>query len=364
VKLSGTALASFLRKPDPATRAVLFYGPDGGLVRERADAVARSVCPDLRDPFRVAELTPALLAQDPARLADEIGAMSLTGGRRVIRIRDAGDAIAKLLGEQLAASGARDRGADCIVVCEAGDLPPRSALRKLFEAANRDVASVPCYADGPRELETLVRETLAADKIAIAPDAVAYLVGHLGSDRLMTRNELERLALYLGPGARAGLDDVIACVGDTAALSLDDAVLAAADGDVAGFERALARFFQEGESPVTVLRAAIRHMQRLHLAGAQAGGGGMSVADAVKALRPPVFFKHVDRFVAQVGLWPPARAAAALVLLTEAELNAKRTGLPAETMCRDALLSLARQARERRRGAPGTGPVRRAAGPA
>jgi DNA polymerase-3 subunit delta len=364
VKLSGTALASFLRKPDPATRAALFYGPDGGLVRERADAVARSVCPDLRDPFRVAELTPALLAQDPARLADEIGAMSLTGGRRVIRIRDAGDAIAKLLGEQLAAARARGGGGttDCVVVCEAGDLPPRSALRKLFEAADRDIACVPCYADGPRELETLVRETLAADRITIAPDAVAYLVGHLGSDRLMTRNELERLALYLGPGARAGLDEVLACVGDTAALSLDDAVLAAADGDVAGFERALARVFQEGENPVTVLRAAIRHMQRLHLAGSQAASGGMSSAEAVKALRPPVFFKHVDRVVAQLGLWPPARAAAALALLTEAELNAKRTGLPAETMCRDALHSLARQARERRRGPAGA--IRRAAGPA
>jgi len=364
VKLSGTALASFLRKPDPATRAVLFYGPDGGLVRERAESVARSVCPDLRDPFRVAELTPALLAQDPARLADEIGAMSLTGGRRVVRVRDAGDNIAKLLGEQLAAAARGSRAAaDCIVVCEAGDLPPRSALRKLFEASDRDIACVPCYADGPRELETLVRETLAADRIAIAPDAVAYLVGHLGSDRLMTRNELERLALYLGPGARAGLDDVLACIGDTAALSLDDAVLAAADGDIAGFERALARVFQEGENPVTVLRAAIRHMQRLHLAGAQAAaGGGMSAADAVKALRPPVFFKHVDRFVGQVGLWPPARAAAALALLTEAELNAKRTGLPAETMCRDALLSLARHARERRRSGGGT--VRRAAGPA
>jgi DNA polymerase-3 subunit delta len=44
----------FLAKPPAGLRAVLFYGPDAGLVRERAERAARSVCEDLKDPFRVA----------------------------------------------------------------------------------------------------------------------------------------------------------------------------------------------------------------------------------------------------------------------------------------------------------------------
>ncbi|MFQ6019118.1 MAG: hypothetical protein ACE5KF_13110 [Kiloniellaceae bacterium] len=43
----------FAQAPDPAVRAVLVYGPDGGLVRERAAALIRSVVDEPTDPFRV-----------------------------------------------------------------------------------------------------------------------------------------------------------------------------------------------------------------------------------------------------------------------------------------------------------------------
>ena len=110
VKLAAARVAAFLRRPDPEIRAVLFYGPDAGLVRERADAVARTVCPDLRDPFRVAELTAAALAADPARLADEAAQISLMGGSRVVRVREAGDALAPLCGRFLAECAGRRAG--------------------------------------------------------------------------------------------------------------------------------------------------------------------------------------------------------------------------------------------------------------
>jgi DNA polymerase-3 subunit delta len=96
VKLAAGQVDGFLRRPDPQIRAVLLFGPDAGLVRERADTVARAVCPDLRDPFRVAELTAATLAADPARLADEAAQISLMAGRRVVRLRDASDQQAPL----------------------------------------------------------------------------------------------------------------------------------------------------------------------------------------------------------------------------------------------------------------------------
>jgi len=90
VRLAPSRIAAFLQRPDPEIRAVLLYGPDEGLVRERAEAVARSVCPDLKDPFRVADLTASVLGTDPARLADEATQLSLTGGQRVVRVRGAG----------------------------------------------------------------------------------------------------------------------------------------------------------------------------------------------------------------------------------------------------------------------------------
>src|SRR5258708_11090953 len=87
VKLAPSRIAAFLQRPDPEIRAVLLYGPDEGLVRERAGIIGRTVCPDLNDPFRVADLSAATVAADPARLADEAAQLSLTAGRPVVRLR-------------------------------------------------------------------------------------------------------------------------------------------------------------------------------------------------------------------------------------------------------------------------------------
>ena len=72
---------------------------------------------------------------------------------------------------------------DALVVVEAGDLPGRSALRRVFDEAPQ-AAAIGCYPDGPRDLAAMIRETCAAHRIAISRDAVVFLVEHLGGDRL------------------------------------------------------------------------------------------------------------------------------------------------------------------------------------
>jgi DNA polymerase-3 subunit delta len=344
VKLAAGRVEVFLRRPDPEILAVLLYGPDAGLARERAETVARTICPDLRDPFRVAEIAAATLAADPARLADEAAQISLMGGRRVIRVRDAGDALAPLFARFLADSVSAGGGlGDTLVVAEAGDLPGRSALRRAFDASPRG-AAIGCYPDSARDLAVVIRDAFAAHRIGVSRDALNFLVEHLGGDRLLTRAELEKLTLYAGDGGHVGLDEARAVVADSAALSLDDAVLAAAEGDAAALDRALARVFQEGESPVSVIRALLRHLQRLHLIAARIAGGG-SIDDAMRAARPPIFFKQQDSYRRQLARWSEARLRRALDRIAEAEFRMKLTGLPAETICREAMFTLAREAR-------------------
>jgi DNA polymerase-3 subunit delta len=333
VNLAPARVAAFLDRPDPAIGAVLLYGPDAGLVRERADRLARLVCPALDDPFRVAELTGPGLADDPARLADEAAQLSLAGGRRVVRVREAGDREAKLFAGFLAGSPG-----GALVVVEAGELARGSTLRRAFEVAPR-AAAIGCYPDGERERAAVIRETLSAHRIRASGDAVRYLVDHLGDDRLVTRSELEKLALYTGDGGRIELDDARLSVGDRAALDLDDAVSAAAEGDAARLERALGRIFQEGTSPVTVVRAVLRHLQRLQLFAAQTAAG-TPVGEVLRNARPPVFFRHEAAIRRQLAIWSEPRLRAALDRLASAELQMKQTGFPAETLCRQALAAL------------------------
>ncbi len=344
MKIAAGDADAFARAPDSAAHAVLVYGPDNGLVRERADCLTRAVAEDLADPFRVAELSAAQLQDDPARLGDEAAALSLTGGRRVVRLRDAGDALAATISEFLAAPLG-----DALVVVEGGDLPARSSLRELFEGAANG-AALPCYRDDSRALMKLIRESLSAAGLEIAPEALDFLVANLGGDRQLTRRELEKLVLYKGEagampgeGRRVELDDVLALVGDSAALTLDDLAFALADGDLAALERSMRRGLAEGAAPVSLLRAAARHLVRLHVvAGMAAAGSPMD--DALRKLRPPVFWKLKSRFLAQAGRWSPERLARALARLVEAESESKRSGAPAEALAARALMEVAANA--------------------
>jgi DNA polymerase-3 subunit delta len=216
-------------------------------------------------------------------------------------------------------------------------------LRRAFDEAPQ-AAAIGCYPDTARDLAAVIRESFAAHRIAASRDALDFLVAHLGGDRLLTRAELEKLTLYAGAGGRLGLDDVRAVVADSAALSLDDAILSAAEGDAAALDRALARVFQEGESPVGVIRALLRHLQRLHLLAARVAAGA-SPDEAIRAARPPIFFKEQDSWRRQLQRWGERRLRGALGRAAQAEFRMKQTGLPAETICRETLFAIAREAR-------------------
>ncbi len=344
--LKGGRLSDFLARPDAGVLAAVAYGPDAGAVRERGQGLVAAAARDPRDPFVVVEVAADRLKKDPPLLADEVAALSPTGERRVIRVREAGDEIAAALDLALQATSGG------LVVIEAGDLAKRSALRKLAEAHPRAVA-LPCYADEGAGLESLIDSVLAGHGLKADADAKAYLVANLGGDRIMSRSELEKLALYARGQDRIRLDDVLACVGDSASLSLDELALAVGAGDLPALDTALERAWMEGQSPVTVVRAVSRHFLRLHLAAGHIARG-VSAEQAVAGLKPPVFFKQKDAFVRQLQNWPGDRLAEALRLLDEAEIDCKSSGVPAAAACGRMLLRLAAMGRQaglrRRRG--------------
>lgn len=334
MKLDTRSIAGFLKRPDPGARAILLYGPDAGLIKERAQALARTVVEDLSDPFRVVDLSGDTISDDPARLADEAAAIAMTGGRRVVRVRDAGNDTA------VAFESFLDHPmGDALIVVEGGELDGRSALRKLFEKA-ANAAAIPCYRDEGRDLAAVVRETLQRGKVKAEDDAIAWLVDRLGGDRLVTRGEIEKLALYVGEGNVATLDDARALVGDSAEIGFDDLANATAGGDVAALERARAKLDAEGIPAIAQLRAVQRHFTRLHLCAGMIAGG-RDEKSAMMALRPPVFWKEEAAFRGQLRRWTADRLGRALGRLLDAELQCKSPGTPAELIAARCLMALA-----------------------
>ena len=329
MKLQGRAIDDFIARPGAGTRAVLVYGPDEGLVHERSHAIARAVVPDAADPFRIADLAADQIIADTARLVDETNSLSLMGGKRLVHIREATDKIAAAC----AALASETTAPDCLVIVEAGDLNPRSALRKLFEG-EAAFAALACYIDDEKTLSALIRESLRAERIVAEPDALAYLARALSGDRALARRALEKLVLYIGPEARdrtLTLDQAAIAVGDAGALDLDDPARAAADGDRAATDRAMRRLMEDGISTIAMLRSAQGYFRRLHLARGMVSQGHSADA-AMAALRPPVFFKQAPQFRRQLDRWQLPMIGIALARLVECEAAAKRTGAADELL--------------------------------
>ncbi|MFC3125156.1 DNA polymerase III subunit delta [Pseudoroseomonas globiformis] len=344
-KIDNRRAAAFLKEPG-ACRVVLLYGEDAGLVRERAEALRQTVLGGGDDPFRMAELTHEAAIR-PGVLPGEMTALAMTGGRRLVRVRGALDSLSGAVKEALAGPG------EAMLLLEAGELPARSKLRSLLEPSPA-AAVLPCYRERGAELAATIGRLLQEQGVSADAPALDWLTTHLGEDRMLLRREVEKLALYAGAKGRLTEEDVLACAGEGSALDLDEALQAAMGGDIPLADRALDAALAEGASPIAVLRAALRHVQRLHVA-ALGVASGQSPGAALEALRPPVFFRAKPSFERALRIWSPEALAMAGDTLLEAEKRSKSGSaarpIPDAAVARAAVLQLGRQAMAlRRRG--------------
>jgi DNA polymerase-3 subunit delta len=346
MKIPARNIDSFVKKPD--AMAVLVYGPDEGLVRERLNVMTKSVVADIHDPFNVVEFSGSALAESPSRLLDEAQSISMLGGRRVIRVREASDKITPMVKEALAAL----RKGDNLILLEADSLTPRSSLRLLFEHAE-NAAALPCYVDDERSIGRVISDSLREAGFSFSADVVSCLAANVVGDRGVARSEVEKLITYMGGKKSISLDDAIACIGNSASLPLDDLSGHVASGRFAEADRILDFVLSEGIPAVTVLRTLQNHFTRLHATRARMQNGE-SMEAAMAKLRPAVFFKQKPAFEQQLNGWSMGQMEQALALLVSAEAKCKQTGAEPHTICGRALLSLAQA------GAKATGARRRA----
>lgn len=338
MKLAFREIDAFVKKPSPAARVCVVYGPDQGLVTERAKAIALTQVPDLADPFNVALLNADQILDDPARLSDEAFAQSLMGGNRLVYIRDAADSVTPILKDYL-----KNPSSHTLVILEAGELGTKSSLRALAEKAD-NAAAIPCYVEDERDLSKFITTEVANAGLSIERDALTALSGSLVGDRRVARGELEKLLIYkLGDADKSiTLANVEACMGDVRARTFDELVHAVGQGDVARMAASLAALTRESTPAVTILRTVQNHFRRLYQVQLKMEGGADPKA-AMKSLNPPVFFKYEDAFIAQTRRWPRPRIEAFLNALNNVEAQTKQTGIPADTVTAQLLLKTALQ---------------------
>lgn len=333
----------FLKGPEAGIRAALIYGRDRGGVRERADKLAKVVTANPDDPFDTAMLTDDEL--DGGRLEGELAAISMMGGRRLVRVRFSSEKAGpdKAAAEALQAHADGKLNPDAFFLIEAGALGRDSAMRKVAEKAAA-CAAIPCYEDEPGDVARLVREALSADKVGLDTQALELFVSRLPRERGVARQEMERLALWLGPGSGriATPRDLEDFLGVEPEASLSDAASDAFGGKLAAAQAGLRRAAAEGEGGPAAVRAMGMHLARLRRILTLAGNGA-SLAEAAKA--SGVFWKNEREMLRQARGWTLEHLLALHPEVLAADMACKTAGAPDNLLAERLALTIAGRAR-------------------
>jgi len=336
----------FLKEPDRGVRVALIYGRDRGVVRERADALARKATANPDDPFDVALLTDNDVDGDASRLENELSCLSLMGGRRLVRLRLFADKSGadRAAAEALKAHAEGAHNPDAFFLIEAGALGRDSALRGAAEKAKTGAVAIPCYEDETGDVARMTREALVKDGVGVTNEALEMFVSRLPAERGVARQEIERLILFIGPGsgAIATADDLEGFLGVEPEASLFEAAQDAFGGKLALAQSALRRAAAEGEGGVAAVRAVGLHLAKLRKALTLAQQG-VGLAEAAKSIG--VFWKAEKEFLRQARAWSLPSLDQIQPEVLAADKACKTTGSPDQLIAERLTLTIAGRAR-------------------
>jgi DNA polymerase-3 subunit delta len=338
---------AFLAKSARHYRIFVVYGPDRGLVAERAGAIAGITGVDLHDGFALIRLDISDIQSDPGRLMDEVNAFGLFGGEKLIWVR--GAANEKQLVDGLSHLAANPPEGSYLLI-EAGDLKKGSALRKVAEG-ERSIACIACYQDDARALNALIDTELSAANLRITPAARELLVESIGGDRIASRNEIQKLVLYCMKDDLIDERHVLEIVGDASAVSTDEVVDAVLSGDPDGFLHAIQKVIASKTAVFLVLQGTMKQIQLLETMRLDMEERQQQAAQVMQTLGRGIHFKRKPIIEKALRNWNSADLARESARLNAAILQSRQNAPLEDNLAIQTLLATTLQsARRNRRG--------------
>ena len=95
MKISTREVASIISSPPPRFCIYLLYGQDNGLMAERSKMLERHFTNGDNDPSAVVSLASAEVGRDKTLLCDNLNAIPMFGGKRVVLLSGQGSEIWK-----------------------------------------------------------------------------------------------------------------------------------------------------------------------------------------------------------------------------------------------------------------------------
>jgi DNA polymerase-3 subunit delta len=316
----------------------LFHGPD--------DAQSRALGERLLQALGATRfvVNGSAIKSDPASLADEAGAMSLFGGKRLIWVEPAGDEIAGGVDALLEAAAAESP-----VVAIAGALKKTSALLKLAEGSDLAIAFA-SYAPEGADAERMVIDVGRRFGLKISPPLAAAIAESCGNDQAIVSQEVQKFALYIDASLQSpkelspdAVEDVGADLSETNVAGLADLALA---GQVQELADELARLPHSAEG-IPIVRALQRRLLMLAPARARIERGDSPDA-VMTSMARTLFWKDKALVERLLRLWDAKGLATVAERAGRLERELMFSPAPDQESLGEELLSIARAARRRR----------------
>lgn len=339
VEIKNHEFEGLLRKKPLSYRMFLIYGPDRGLVSERAAEIAALSGVDLKDPFSVIRLDASDLSSQPGRIVEEMQSLGLFGGSRLVWIKGSMNEKSLIEALQILTDEPPD---DSLLIVEAGELKKGAGTRKVADAS-RHIASVACYADDTRALNALIDSELSLSGLRLTPDARELLISSLGGDRIASRNEIRKLALYCQGQQSVEEHHVREIIGDASAISADEAIDAVLSGDRMQFLHAAEKIAQSKTPIFLVLQGCLRQFQLLDQMRTEMDEKKLQPAQVMQTLGRAVHFKRKPLLERALRTWTSSAIAREMNRLQMAVLQSRQRQALEESIALQLLLSITLQ---------------------
>ena len=311
---------------------ILIYGPNEGLVRENFLKIR-----EIYNQNNTQEIsfTGKLINDQPEALIDEIRTVSMFNDQKIIIIDQPIDRNIELFDE--AFSVLPDH---TLIIVLASNLTKTSKIRKFFENSEQ-YFSCANYEDDFRSNSQQIQNLEKSINKTLNRDIKNYLNQNLSSDRMISKNEIEKLILlYAENDQIPELENIKLIFNDNPDLGLNKISQLAFSGQPKKVSVNLNKIFAEGVSPIAIIRVMLNYVIRIQTTQIALKKTN-DFDSAIKSLKPPVFWRDKDNFKLHCKKWPINQTILNFNLLVDTELNCKSDYNLTNILCERALINIA-----------------------
>ena len=315
----------------------LIYGPNEGLIRDHINRVTSSYIN--KQEYEIINFNCKELDTDPQKLNDIIKTVSMFYKNKLLIIEELKDKHIKIIEDIIGNPQGND-----ICIIKSNNLSKSSKIRKLFEN-DKSCFSLACYEDDNRSLMKSIDSFIQQNQINMDRETKNYLLQSLSNDRMISKNELEKILLFNNnSGEKIELDELKKLLNDTSSINLNKMNENVMYGNTLKSSKIIHKLLSEGSSPITLLRSLTNYTLIQETKIEMKKGNSFDVA--IKILKPPVFWKDKDSFQKHCLKWPIRNIEKVLSSLLEAEIFCKLNSKLAVTNCEKSILLIANNGKQ------------------